>query len=58
VHLRCHRMGSKPTSIYMYALLLTSKTKDTRVKMSGGSFSGKGFGTGRGKGGRKVPPIV
>jgi hypothetical protein len=51
-------MGSKPTSIYMYALLLTSKTKDTRVKMSGGSFSGKGFGTGRGKGGRKVPPIV
>jgi hypothetical protein len=46
----------------MYTLLdvlfLTSKIRDTAVRMSGGSSSGKGFGTGRGKGGRKGPPIV
>jgi hypothetical protein len=40
------------------ALFLTSKIRDTGVRMSGGSSSGKGFGTGRGKGGRKGPPIV
>jgi hypothetical protein len=46
-------MGSKPASVYIYALLdalvLTSKTRDTGVSMSGGSSTGKGFNTGRGK---------
>jgi hypothetical protein len=54
VHLRCHGTGSKPASIYMYALLdtllLISKTRDTRVRMSGESSSGKGFGIGRKEG--------
>jgi hypothetical protein len=40
------------------ALFLTSKIRDTGVRMSGGSSSGKGFGSRRGKGGRKGPPIV
>jgi hypothetical protein len=40
------------------ALLLTLKIRDTGVRMFGGSSSGKGFGTRRGKGGRKGPPIM
>jgi hypothetical protein len=62
VHLRRHISGCKPASVYMYTLLdalfLTSKTRDIVVRMSGGSSSGKGFGSVRGKGGRKGPPIV
>jgi hypothetical protein len=40
------------------ALFLTSKTRDTGVRISRGSSSGNGFGTRGGKGGRKGPPIV
>jgi hypothetical protein len=62
VHLQRHVSCCKPASVYMYALLdallLTSKTRDTEVRMSGGSSCEKSFSTGRGKGGRKGPPIV
>jgi hypothetical protein len=49
-----HRLVILAPLIYTHCF----KTRDTGVKMWGGSFSGKGFGTGRENGGRKGPPIV
>ena len=59
-------MASKPASAYIYvfqdALLTKSKTKlvfgFVRVGMSRGSSKGKGFRSGRGKGGMKGTLIV
>ena len=58
-------MASKPASAYIYVfqdtLLTKSKTKLVfdfiRVGMFGGSSRGKGFGSGRGKGGRRELPL-
>jgi hypothetical protein len=44
--------------VLLDALLLTSKTRDTGVRMSEESSSEKGFNTGRKKGGMKGPSIV